>query len=73
MVRIKNNWCGVREMAQWSRALATLSEEPGSILSTQMADHNCMQFLFLGIACSVVVSACHSHAQRENMHTHRIS
>ena len=32
---------GAGEMAQWLRALAALSEDPGSIPNTHTADHNC--------------------------------
>jgi hypothetical protein len=33
---------GAREMAQWLRTLASLSENPGSIPSTHIAAHNCL-------------------------------
>ena len=40
-------WAG--EMAQWLRALTALPEDPGSILSTHMAAHNCLKIQFQGI------------------------
>ena len=40
---IKENG-GAGEMAQWLRALDALPEDPGSIPSTHMAVHNCLQF-----------------------------
>lgn len=64
-------------MAQMLRAVAALSEDPGSILNTYMTAHNCLRLLFLAIHCSLPASTGTAHkwcrcACRQNTQTHKI-
>jgi hypothetical protein len=45
----KHHKTGAGEMAQRLKALAALPEDPGSIPSTHMVAHNCLQLQFQGI------------------------
>ena len=71
---------GAREMKRWLRELPVLAEEPGSVLSIHIADHNHLSFLFLGICCPLLgtmdtalmwYTAIHPH--RQNTHAHNVT
>jgi hypothetical protein len=51
-------------MAQQLRGLAALPEDRGSIPSTHMEDHNCLQFQDLTLS--------HRHTYKQNTNAHKI-
>lgn len=62
---------GEEGMAQKSRVLVALSEALCSVLSTSMYwAYNCLEFEFLGIQCSVVVSEGTWIHTDKQAHTH---
>jgi hypothetical protein len=58
-------------VAQWLRALAVLLEDPSSIPSNHIFDHNLLLTLVLEDP-SPSVGTAHRHKCRKNTNTHRI-
>ena len=67
-------------MAQWSRALTALAEDPGLSLSTYMVAHKYLYLQFQGIQPLLLASmgtrrmhTVHRHTCRQNTHTHKMN
>lgn len=60
-------------MAQWLSALVALAEDPDSVPSTHMGDHNHPQLQFQGYLKNMPMVHKHTHRQNTNTHKDKIN
>lgn len=53
-LKLRNSGAGA--LAQWLRVMAVLTENPGSIFSTHMVAHSCLQLQYQGTQCYLLAS-----------------